>query len=164
MKESFTATTPIGFIGKGEAYRAGAQLLATELKGGGSWAGDPIRYLYYHSIELYMKAALISVGYTETQLRALGHGFTNLASACNNVGFGLNEPQDIAVLEMIDTGSNYISTRYHYVGLYKVPTVQVIDITAGKIAVLAVLMVRKSGQFVRSPIRSLPIEYRFQMM
>ncbi|WP_181706169.1 hypothetical protein [Chthonobacter rhizosphaerae] len=111
-----------------------------------------------------MKAALISVGYTEPQMRALGHKFTSLANACNKVGFGLNELHDMRVLEMIDTNDNYIKARYHYIGAFTVPTVQVLDNTACEIAVLAVLMVRKSGQFVRSPIRSLPIEHRYQVI
>ncbi|MBD8064076.1 hypothetical protein IC608_01120 [Devosia sp. PTR5] len=162
MTEQFTATTPIGFLNKAEAYRAGAQLLARELKGVGGWSGDPTRYLYYHGIELYMKAALISAGKTEDQLRRLGHGFIKLACACNLVGFGLNEPQDLNVLEMIDTDSNYIKARYHQVGPFRVPTVQALDGTAHEIAFLAVAMVRRSGQPVHAPRPALPMEYRFQ--
>lgn len=81
MAEPFSSATPIGFINKAEAYRVGAQLLARELKGVGGWAGDPIRYLYYHCIELYMKAALVSAGRTEFQLRSLSHGFVKLAKS-----------------------------------------------------------------------------------
>nr|WP_314260783.1 hypothetical protein [uncultured Devosia sp.] len=162
MAEQFTATTPIGYLNKAEAYRAGAQLLARDLKVLGGWSGDPIRYLYYHAIELYMKAALISAGQTETQLREIGHGFTKLAMACNLVDFGLNEADDLRVLGLIDTDRNYIKARYHYTGAFTVPTIQALDGTAHEIAHLAVAMVRRSGQAVRKQRPALPMNYRYQ--
>ena len=163
MADEFTVTTPIGFIGKAEAYRAGAQLLARNLSGVGGWAGDPTRYLYYHSIELYFKAALISAGKTERQLFQLGHGFSKLAEVCNQEGLGLLEPDDLAVISMIDQDRNYIRTRYHYVGAFRVATLQALDNTAHEVAFLTVEMVRKSGLQVRSPRPALPLEFRFQI-
>ncbi|MCR6672717.1 hypothetical protein [Devosia ginsengisoli] len=160
--EPFTSTTPIGFINKAEAYRVGAQLLAKDLKGVGGWAGDPTRYLYYHGIELYLKAALISVGRTETQLRSIGHSFVKLAEACNKAGLGLNEPEDLNVMMLIDGGRNYIKARYHYVGAFRVATVQALDSTAHELAILTVEMVRRSEVQVRAPRPALPYEYRFQ--
>ena len=162
MAEPFSSTTPIGFINKAEAYRVGAQVLARELKGVGGWAGDPTRYLYYHCIELYMKAALISAGRTEFQLRSLSHGFVKLAKACNAAGLGLSEPDDLNVLALIDSQNNYIKARYHYLGGFTVATVQALDCTAHELAVLAVEMVRRSGVQVRAPRPALPFEYRFQ--
>lgn len=162
MAEPFSSSTPIGFINKAEAYRVGAQVLARELKGVGGWAGDPTRYLYYHCIELYMKAALISAGRTEFQLRSLSHSFMKLAKACNAAGLGLNGPDDLNVLALIDSQNNYIKARYHYVGGFTVATVQALDCTAHELAVLAVEMVRRSGVQVRGPRPALPFEYRFQ--
>jgi hypothetical protein len=163
MAEPFSSTTPVGFINKAEAYRVGAQVLARELKGVGGWAGDPIRYLYYHCIELYMKAAMISAGRTESQLRVLSHSFVKLAEACNAAGLGLSEQDDLNVLALIDSQNNYIKARYHYVGGFKVATVQALDSTAHELAVLAVQMVRRSGILVREPRPALPVEYRFQI-
>ena len=160
---TFTSTTPLGFINKAEAYRVGAQLLARDLKGVGGWAGDPTRYLYYHAIELYLKAALISTGKTELQLRAIGHGFAKLVEVGNDAGLGLTEPTDLAVIGMIDAEHNYIRARYHYVGGFTVATVQALDSTAHELAVLTVKMVRKSGVAVRAPKQALPYEYRFQI-
>jgi hypothetical protein len=161
MGESFSSTTPVGFINKAEAYRVGAQVLARELKGVGGWAGDPIRYLYYHCIELYMKAALISAGRTGSQLRVLSHSFVKLAEACNAAGLGLSEQDDLNVLALIDSQNNYIKARYHYVGGFKVATVQALDCTAHELAVLAVQMIRRSGVPVREPRPALPFENRF---
>ena len=163
MADAYTATTPIGFIGKAEAYRAGAQLLARDLKGVGGWAGDPTRYLYYHCIELYLKAALVSVGKTDRGLRRIGHSFSKLADACNCAGLGLSEPDDLAVIDMIDADQNYIRARYHRVGFFRVATIQALDKTAHEVAYLTVMMVRRSGQQVRTPLAALPIEYRFQI-
>jgi hypothetical protein len=162
MTTVFTSTTPIGFINKAEAYRAGAQLLAKDLNGVGGWAGDPIRYLYYHCIELYLKSTLISAGNTEAQLKAIGHGFAKLAKACNSEGLGLNEPEDLRVISAIDANRNYIRSRYHYVGPFNVATIQALDSTAHELATLTVEMVRRSGQRVRAPLPALPLEYRFQ--
>ena len=163
MPETFTGTTPLGFIGKAEAYRRGAQLLARDLKSPGGWAGDPTRYLYYHCIELYLKAALIAAGRNETQLREIGHGFSKLVKACNRVGLGLREPDDLAVIKMIDADRNYIRTRYHYVGAFRTVTIQALDGTAYEVALLTVEMVRRSGKRLRAPSPALPIEFRFQV-
>ena len=163
MAKPFSSKTPVGFINKAEAYRVGAQLLARELTGVGGWAGDPIRYLYYHSIELYMKAALISAGHTEAQLRSLSHGFLKLAEASNAAGLGMNDPADLNVLALIDSQNNYIKARYHYVGGFTVATVQALDHTAHELAMLTVQMVRQSGVQVRAPRPALPFEYRFQI-
>ncbi|MCX7329395.1 MAG: hypothetical protein NTW00_15110 [Hyphomicrobiales bacterium] len=54
-------------MNKAQAYRVEAQVLARDLKGVRSWAGDPVRYLYDHCIELDMKGALILAGRTEAQ-------------------------------------------------------------------------------------------------
>ncbi|WP_143523925.1 hypothetical protein [Rhizobium rhizosphaerae] len=164
MGELFSSSTPIGYINKAEAYRVGAQVLARDLKGVGGWAGDPTRYLYYHCIELYMKAALISAGKTEAQLRSLGHGFVKLAKACNEQGLGLNDDDDLKILALIDTENNYIKSRYHHVGNFTVATVQALDWTASELAVLVVKMVRRSGLQVHAPRPALPCEYRFQSM
>ena len=67
MAEPSSSTTPIGFMNKAQAYRVGAQVLARDLKGVRSWAGDPVRYFYDHCIELDMKGALILAGRTEAQ-------------------------------------------------------------------------------------------------
>lgn len=163
MGEPFSSNTPIGYINKAEAYRVGAQVLARELRGVGGWAGDPIRYLYYHCIELYMKAALISAGWTEPQLLSLRHGFLKLAKECNAIGLGLTEQNDLCVLKLIDSQNNYIKARYHYKGPFKVATVQALDCTAHEVAVLAVQMVRSLGVQVREPRPALPFENRFQI-
>ena len=73
MAEPSSSTTPIGFMNKAQAYRVGAQVLARDLKGVGSWACDPVRYLYDHCIELSMKAALISTGCTARHQRSRAH-------------------------------------------------------------------------------------------
>ncbi|MDM7978738.1 MAG: hypothetical protein QUV71_00180 [Rhizobium sp.] len=162
MRAAFTSTTPIGFINKAEAYRAGAQLLAKDLTGFGGWAGDPTRYLYYHGIELYLKAALISAGKTEAQLKVIGHSFAKLANESNSEGLGLNRAEDLNVMALIDADQNYIRSRYHYVGYFSTPTIQALDGTAHALATLSVQMVRRCGQRVRKPLPALPLEYRFQ--
>lgn len=162
MLEQFTPTTPIGYINKAEAYRAGAQLLARDLQGVGGWAGDPTRYLYYHCIELYLKAALISTGLTDRELRNIGHGFVTLANRANMAGLGLVEPDHLTTLDLIDGQDNYIKARYHKTGAFSVATIQALDWAAHEIAWLTVNMVRKTAGVVHDPRAALPEEYRFQ--
>lgn len=162
MAKLTASTTPVGFISKAEAYRVGAQLLARELKDVGGWAGDPTRYLYYHSIELYLKAALVLAGRTESQLRLLNHRFVKLGKECNAIGLGLSERDDIRVLELIDLQNNYIRSRYHQVGGFTVATVQALDRTAHELALLAVQIVRRAGVQMRDPKPALPFKYKFQ--
>lgn len=157
----YSKTTPIGFLNTAEAYRSGAQLLARDLKGG--WASQPTRYLYYHAIELYLKAALINSGYTETQLRNLRHGFGQLASLANLNGLGLTESDDLAVLAIIDSDGNYIKARYHHTGYFRVATIQALDSTAFELAFLLVEMLRRSGLAVRQVKPQLPTDFRYQI-
>ena len=163
MAEPFSSTTPIGFTNKAEAYRVGAPVLARDLRGAGSWAGDLVRHLYDHCIELDMKAALISAGRTETQLRLLCHGFVNLAKECNAAGPGWKERDDLDVLALIDTQKNDIKARFHYGGALTAATVQYLDCTAPELAGLAVQTVTRSGVPVRAPRPALPFDYRFQI-
>jgi hypothetical protein len=88
--DQFTPTTPICFLNLAEAYRKAGQTLARDSRAGGAFDGSPIRYCYYHSIELYLKAALISVGVDDAGIRAIGHRFADLATACNERGLGLS--------------------------------------------------------------------------
>ena len=163
MDAPFTATTPIGYLGNAEAYRAGAQLLAKELKVRGGWEANPTRYLYYHSIETYLKASLINAGKTETELRRIGHSFQSLAEAANAAGFGLDEPSDHATLAAIDAQGNYLRARYHRHGAFRVATIQSLDLTAHEVAHLTVQALRGNGLAVRTPLPALPIERRFQV-
>ncbi len=161
----FTPTTPIGYLNVGEAYRVGAQLLAKDLDGVGGWAGNPIRYLYYHAIETYLKAALISAGYTNSQLRSrkLGHSFGALVEAANSADFGLTETTDLAVIDLIDRDDNYLRARYHRAGAVQVVEISTLDGTAYKVAVLSAEMVRRSGVATRAPRRPLPYDFKLDL-
>ena len=161
QEPEFTATTPIGYWNVAEAYRAGAQLLARDLKGHGGWSSQPTKYLYYHAIEIHLKAP-ISTGMTAAQLRGLSHGFRKLVDVANGHGFGLVEATDLQTIDNIDRDGNYIKARYHHVGYFRVATIQSLDMTAHEIAFLTTQMLRSKGLPARSPAAKLPFEYRFQ--
>lgn len=147
-----------------EAYRAGAQLLANDLRGVGGWSGQPTRYLYYHAIEVYFKAALISAGLREGELKDVGHSFRRMAETANARGLGLTEPDDLRTLALIDSDGNYVRARYHHVGAFRVATIQALDMTSFELAVLTSEMIRRTGVSVRAPKPALPYEFRFQVL
>lgn len=155
-------TTPMGSYLKAESFRRAAMLLARRLRGGGGFDGDPIRYNFYHSVELYLKAALVCDGYSDDQLRRqFRHGFRALADEVNARGFGLTEATDLQTLELIDHDGNYLRSRYHRRGYFTVSTVQALNLTAHECAYLAAQRLRKHGLLVRNPAPRLSLDRQY---
>ncbi|QRZ13756.1 HEPN domain-containing protein [Paracoccus methylovorus] len=76
---------------------------------------SPVQYLYYHAIELYLKAFLRFSGSSVLDLRSIGHKLVRLYEA--SVGRGLPDDEETReVCRLVD--SNYISARYISAGYY----------------------------------------------
>jgi hypothetical protein len=65
--------SPLGFFNFAETYWSAARTLR-ESKAKGSHKDSPIRFLYYHAIELYLKAFLRSHGIHPYILRSRAYG------------------------------------------------------------------------------------------
>ena len=66
----------------------------------------PVRFLYYHSIELYLKSYLRSHGISAAYIKSkYQHRFRKLEKACAKYGLKLDD-EDHDVIERID-GDNY---------------------------------------------------------
>src|SRR5258707_7116063 len=102
-------TNELGIFNFAEAHHEGADILTVEHAKALRFDA-PIRYLFYHSIELYLKAFLRKHGLTIAQMKNLGHGFKGLRDACTERGLWLAE-EDCEVLELIDADANYIRAR-----------------------------------------------------
>src|SRR5436190_19491218 len=102
-------TPPIGLFNFAESYRIAADILAhqhaKELR-----FDSPIRYLFYHSIELYMKAFLRSGGLTMQDIKErLGHRFSRMRAECMSSGLAF-DTSELAILDYI--GDDYMEARY----------------------------------------------------
>ena len=148
-------TTPMGSYIKAEAFRRSGMLLVEHLRGGG-FDSDAMRYNYFHSIELYLKAALVCDGFNDDQLKTkFRHGFRRLVEGANRSGFGLVEWSDLATIDMIDHDGNYLRTRYHRKGVFTASSLQDINSTAAECAVLSCKKLIAHGLSVRAPAPAL---------
>jgi HEPN domain-containing protein len=79
---------------------------------------SPRDYLYYHAIELYLKAYLRLKGFNVVQLRKIGHGIHKLHEAAIKNGLSYVS-EDAAVIALI--GENYLASRYISTGFFQRP-------------------------------------------
>ena len=76
----------------------------------------PIYFLYFHAIELYLKAFLVRLGHDLDKLkRKHGHKVRPLAELCQRQGLQLSLDAEQAIALMADT-DNVISSRYIRLG------------------------------------------------
>jgi hypothetical protein len=145
----------LGLFNFAEAYRDAADFLAV----GHAKAlpfHDPIRYLFYHSIELYLKTFLRQHGLTVAQIRELGHGFAVLRDTCVGRGLWLAE-EDCEVLELIAAKGNYIRSRYIETGTMRVATIEALSRTAASLAETVGGQLKADGLPIRE-IRQSPLK------
>jgi hypothetical protein len=148
-------TNPLGLFNFADAYRDAADFLAV----GHAKAlrfDDPIRYLFYHSIELYLKAFLRQHGLTVVQMRDLGHGFAGLRAACTERGLWLTE-EDCEVFDLIAAKGNYIRARYIETGFMKVAAIEALSRTAASLAEMVGSYLRAEGLRLKE-IRQSPLK------
>ncbi len=102
-------TTPIGMFHYAHAYAASAIALA-KLEIGTTHDGAPVRFLFSHAIELYLKSYLLLKGSTVEELRKSpqGHNLNGLSSKA--VRLGLDVPR--VHRQSIDALNEVIRDRY----------------------------------------------------
>lgn len=110
-------TTSIGFYDYAGSYLGCANALAHVKPKGVTHPDEPINFLFYHSIELYLKAYLRLKGYTPKALasREFGHKFGVLTERAVELGLVLNE-NDKAVLEFMRDTDAVLRARYIKLG------------------------------------------------
>ncbi|TKA95756.1 HEPN domain-containing protein [Cereibacter changlensis] len=80
---------------------------------------SPCDYLFYHAIELYLKAYLRLKGLTLEQLKEQGHSLQRLHNAAVREGL-TDDPEDRDVICAIR--DNYMSARYIRTGYFSRPS------------------------------------------
>jgi hypothetical protein len=122
VTDSLTAedrTPPLGLFNFARSYwRSAEQLRVSKLDV--THPSAPILFLFYHAIELYLKALLRSAGYDLAQLKDISHKITKAARAAQKNGLQLTAA-DFEILTVIDSNDNVIRSRYITTGAHTRP-------------------------------------------
>ena len=104
-----TRTTPVGMFHYAHAYAASAMTL-NEVDVDTIRSDAPVRFLFSHAIELYLKAYLLLKGVTVEELRsrALGHNLKKLTSKAVELGLSVSEEHCLS----IEVANEAILDRY----------------------------------------------------
>jgi hypothetical protein len=112
-------TTALGLFNYARSYRSsGDYLLAAKLKV--THPSAPMSFLFYHSIELYLKAQLRSQNLSLAQLKRIGHNIRALNAAATTAGLSLDD-EDNEVIATISEDDNVIRSRYIQTGAFCMP-------------------------------------------
>jgi hypothetical protein len=114
-----TAASPIGTFNYAHSFWGAARALNTlEWEDRETHSDSPSEFLYWHSIELFLKAFLLADGVSIKKLRGrdFGHNITNLAEEAVNRGLALSDRDKEVLSYMPDTGA-MIDLRYLKVGI-----------------------------------------------
>lgn len=121
-------TTPIRLFNYAQSYFVAASYLEkAELES--THPDAVVRFLYYHSMELYLKAFLMIQEHSIDKLRRkFGHNISKLATAAARQGLGIDDKlhQVIALSEFSD---DVMTSRYIRTGFYTLPKIETLHQT-----------------------------------
>ena len=110
---------PIGLFNFAASYQAAAELLLHRAIRA-THPEAPIAFLYYHSIELYLKAYLRLHNVSMRRLRDIGHDFIKLGVRAQHFGLLLNA-RDLEILQILSEGDAWARARYLELGMASSP-------------------------------------------
>lgn len=125
-------TTCIGLFNYALSYVEAARIL-TRAQAKTTHPDAPIRFLYYHAVELFLKSFLVLRGKTADEVRKeYGHEFTQLRRNCEDLGLVLDD-EDIQVIDLIGSADTLIRARYIETGPFRWPAIEALDRTAASL-------------------------------
>jgi hypothetical protein len=135
-------TTALGLFNYARSYRGSADhLLLAKLKLTHPHA--PLTFLYYHAIELFLKAYLRSQDHSVDQLKQVGHRINKLAAKAQSCGLILDD-EDKEVLSLVAEADNVIRSRYIETGAFTRPEEEALSRTCAALdASVAAAFVKK---------------------
>jgi hypothetical protein len=140
-------TTSLGLFNAAEAYRHSAMSLHDRrLKIG--HAESPVRLLYFHALELYLKALVRQKHTAETLKRRFRHNIENLLKESETLGLAVAN-QEREVLTMIAESNAVIDARYIRTGFKVLPTLEALNLTCDRIRQGVGRKLRENGVGVR---------------
>jgi hypothetical protein len=112
-------TTAMGLFNFARSYwRSSEQLRAS--KPDVTHPDAPILFLFYHALELYLKAFLRNAGYDLKQLKDISHRITKAGRAAYDEGLQLTA-DDFELLRLVDSYDNVVRSRYITTGVHSRP-------------------------------------------
>lgn len=141
-------TTAVGLYHYARSYHDSARVLdAAKVRT--THAGAPVQYLYYHSIELFLKAYLRLNGHTVEELETkFRHHIAKMRKRCAALGMAFMD-EDLEVLDHLENTDLVIRSRYIATGPFRMPTFEAIERTAASLRQMTAEAIRKSGTNVR---------------
>jgi hypothetical protein len=142
-------TSAVGLFNYGESYRHAANRLH------GSKAKSlpfdaPIRFLYYHSIELYLKSCLRAADLSADEIKTrYGHSFVKLFNAAHRLGVELDD-EDGDIIRLVD-GTNYWKARYIETGYGTFPSLPGLARTTDSLALNGFAFLQRHRLYIRKP-------------
>lgn len=114
-------TTSPGLFNYARSYWRSAEQLRVS-KVDVSHPDAPILFLFYHSVELYLKAYVRNAGYDLQHLKEISHKITKAGRAAQGAGLELTA-HDFDLLTLIDSQDNVVRSRYITTGAHSRPEV-----------------------------------------
>jgi HEPN domain-containing protein len=141
-------SSPSGVFNYAETYRKAAEALrATKYRA--THSDSPILFLYYHAIELYLKAFLRANGIHAYDLRVnYRHGVGQLSRNAAKLGMPFTEEEE-AVFHHMSTTRDVIQSRYLKTGLVRRVDQRVLDRTCESLRVSVAKGLRAKGHPAR---------------
>src|SRR6516164_7697601 len=124
-------TNSLGLFNTAEAYRLSAMALPA-LKVDSGFREMPVRFLYYHALELYLKALLRQKHSIAAARNSFGHQIKLLVREAETLGLVVGEI-DRYVLALIDDTDAIIDSRYIRTGTKRVAALEALDGTSKRI-------------------------------
>jgi len=122
MTDDDDRTTAMGLYQFAESYRICGSSLVTRLPSILRF-DDPVRFLFLHAIELYLKAVLRSSGMSVLQVKTMGHNIQRLLDMSKTSGFALPADAEQGLVFFADQ-TPIMETRYLKTGYSHRPTLE----------------------------------------
>ena len=107
-------TSSVGLYNYAHSYASSAEALS-KLELRITHPSSPVYFLYYHSIELYLKSYLVACGVSTDELKKMGHRTRKLAEAVKSFGLNLRD-EDEAIIDFMSETDAVIESRYIVTG------------------------------------------------
>lgn len=142
-------STPVGYFNFAESYYVAAKVLRRS-KTKASHKHAPIRFVYYHAIELYLKSYLRGngVGAFVLSTKVYGHDVQKLLRDAEKFGLSVDD-EDQAVYKLMAETDTVIRSRYLSTGFFNWPDISALDRTCKSLRVTIAKDLAKKGHKVR---------------
>ena len=140
-------TSAVGLYHYALTYRRAADALGT-VKLDATHPEAPREFLYYHSIELFLKAYLRNAGLTVMTLKKISHSTGKLEAEYIKHGGELMD-EDHEVLEIMEKTDAVAQARYIRTGYFTKPALEALARTAKSLSETTRSALRQSGLPVR---------------